>query len=804
MRFDTLEQTRIGQIRSGINLINANAGTGKTDTLARLAAEIYLYEERRLFPDVPGHVDGDRQRQILAQIMPVTFTRAAAAEFNTRILDLLQQRGIPPPLDRWGRPYALARTLDSYIYQWFRNPRVFFSWLKIDPDFQLAIKRALEHLAPAALAVLNEREGSRPYSLFCKWGWFVGDDVQDFVLDCLIRESEDLPRIAGVPPVAGWERLWLDWLGSFVPSEPAPGAPHRGASWGEGFWAGMLAPFKEHQRSMQAMEAKYREGRCAAAADLKTVQEQLHQWERIQTTKREFFSVYELARAKGYHPQRHKTGMLSTTVMRELAASDYLYSFGEFHRLALRFYSAKVLFLFLDHTDLLNAFVEIVETFPALLEQQLEYPRYGIRAKNTLFDETQDNNGFQNRILVLWQAHPGVPFCTVACGDVKQAIYGWKGASSYGFANMIARAKQRDPDRLFTLSCSFRSLPEIVEFGNAIVTTLPHYKDNVVPSTTIYTEPGKIVVLPPLPDDQAEAEMVMRQVNRILATTSDSIMVLHRNNLWQHPIHDQLRALNTPRLQFMTIHRSKGLQADHVFVLGLTAGLLPDIRSSYTQEVNLFYVACTRARKMLYLCAPYTRKAIDKATGMKYAKDVGPSVFFARLPELRLLADEAGWPTPMISMGETTTRDAVEMHLARTQAREASLRGWWQKYFPEIPVVDNPDEEPTNEAGAKPVAAEIKLLGKRTIWEDGAVRSFAEGINAKAMLASPEFRTKLYGKLRSACIKNGQVPRLGREEFIVGLKSNWIIKPTGGRIEFARPFITWAMKNGVAPERLTA
>ncbi len=73
------------------------------------------------------------------------------------------------------------------------------------------------------------------------------------------------------------------------------------------------------------------------------------------------------------------------------------------------------------------------------------------------------------------------------------------------------------------------------------------------------------------------------------------------------------------KMKFMTVHGSKGLQADHVIILNNKRGpngfpghknesllisyLLGGDNSSYEEERRLFYVALTRARKMAYLPA---------------------------------------------------------------------------------------------------------------------------------------------------------------------------------------------------------
>ncbi len=63
----------------------------------------------------------------------------------------------------------------------------------------------------------------------------------------------------------------------------------------------------------------------------------------------------------------------------------------------------------------------------------------------------------------------------------------------------------------------------------------------------------------------------------------------------------------------MTVHSSKGLEFDTVFVGGMEEGIFPHMTSisegsGYEEERRLAYVAITRARKKLYLSCAQTRK----------------------------------------------------------------------------------------------------------------------------------------------------------------------------------------------------
>ena len=60
-------------------------------------------------------------------------------------------------------------------------------------------------------------------------------------------------------------------------------------------------------------------------------------------------------------------------------------------------------------------------------------------------------------------------------------------------------------------------------------------------------------------------------------------------------------------VKFMTVHQSKGLEFDTVFVVGTSDNIMPMLKNDIEEERRIAYVAVTRAKKRLYLEHANTR-----------------------------------------------------------------------------------------------------------------------------------------------------------------------------------------------------
>lgn len=67
---------------------------------------------------------------------------------------------------------------------------------------------------------------------------------------------------------------------------------------------------------------------------------------------------------------------------------------------------------------------------------------------------------------------------------------------------------------------------------------------------------------------------------------------------------------NLPRLTLTTIHKSKGLEWDVVFIIGLNDDFFPGttLEKEEEEERRVFYVGITRAQRILSLSFIWTKK----------------------------------------------------------------------------------------------------------------------------------------------------------------------------------------------------
>ena len=245
------------------------------------------------------------------------------------------------------------------------------------------------------------------------------------------------------------------------------------------------------------------------------------------------------------------------------------------------------------------------------------------RTRHVLIDEFQDVSPMQFRLVERLLTPSTTLFCV---GDPNQSIYGFNGADPA----LLATLGTSFPDlRTIALDDNHRSTPEIVRAAAAVLPPGDRRPSTASRST------GRPPTIVACDDDQAEATMVAATIaaERRPGATWGSTAVLARTNAQLARIATACEAAGVPHrllapdvsdadtsaldvsprqrgwqedevedpdaVVLATFHRSKGLEWQRVFVIGVSDGLVPHAAATtpaaVAEEQRLLYVALTRA-----------------------------------------------------------------------------------------------------------------------------------------------------------------------------------------------------------------
>jgi hypothetical protein len=229
-------------------------------------------------------------------------------------------------------------------------------------------------------------------------------------------------------------------------------------------------------------------------------------------------------------------------------------------------------------------------------------------------DEFQDINESQ-WIMIQAMLHPGARLIVV--GDDAQNIYTWRGSNVDYILRLETTLKNLVDDQL---RINYRSSEAIIRCANSVmqfIPTLP-WKKLMQGSGLRKGQPPEVRFFWRMCD---ESSWVVKTIEEILEQNGlATIAVLSRTNMDLYRIEEELltRAIpysirETPkatspdadpieRVHLSTLHASKGLEWDYVFLLHCNDEVFP--ASKKKEEIicerRLFYVAITRARKHLF------------------------------------------------------------------------------------------------------------------------------------------------------------------------------------------------------------
>ncbi len=234
-----------------------------------------------------------------------------------------------------------------------------------------------------------------------------------------------------------------------------------------------------------------------------------------------------------------------------------------------------------------------------------------------LVDEYQDTSRARLELLQSLRGDPSS--CRLfLVGDDWQSIYRFTGSDISYFTQAgkhVGTTERTDLDRTFRLS------PDVCELSMEFIQKNPHQlRKSMEPHGSVLPRPGVSLRLHPPGGESKALRDTLHEIESE-GDRTDSILVLGRYNFLLEIWHTLLEERGCRlRNRALTVHRAKGLEADHVILFGLSSGtfgfpteieddrvlqlLLGEANPfANAEERRLFYVALTRTRSRVYLLA---------------------------------------------------------------------------------------------------------------------------------------------------------------------------------------------------------
>ncbi|MCJ8341952.1 MAG: ATP-dependent helicase [Cetobacterium sp.] len=211
-----------------------------------------------------------------------------------------------------------------------------------------------------------------------------------------------------------------------------------------------------------------------------------------------------------------------------------------------------------------------------------------------LVDEYQDTDIFQKDILKIISKNKNI----TVLGDDFQSIYKFRGAH---VENIFNFSEEFSPCKTIFLNENYRSTPEILNFTNSFS------KKNLFTQNPS----GPLPKIFKFSTNKLEVLYILKEIKNILKNhplTSFAILFRNFEYMREFLLISKIENLNLEiNKNLFTFHGAKGLEWDYVFIPTFLQGVIPNrtySKKDLDEELRLFYVACTRARKDLTINYP--------------------------------------------------------------------------------------------------------------------------------------------------------------------------------------------------------
>ena len=305
-----------------------------------------------------------------------------------------------------------------------------------------------------------------------------------------------------------------------------------------------------------------------------------------------------------------------------------------------------------------------IDEYPYRLVKWLETERgskWAQRFRTIIIDEFQDINDIQWQLIMKFY-HKWATMTIV--GDDAQNIYTWRGSS----VDFILKFHEKIPKVVdYQLCMNYRSTEAIVKVANSTMRFIPTlaFKEKMVANARGGRKPEVHFFF----RASDEYDWIVNSLERLLKQFSGSgkpnftYAVISRYNHDLFKIEERLHLKHIPynlctnydperskehlkKITLTTIHASKGLEWDIVFLMNLNDDMFPSRKGDdeIICERRLFYVAITRARKGLYMTYSRQERSLSR-----FVREIPrPFLKYFNISSFKLSTNEAA--TSMMSL----------------------------------------------------------------------------------------------------------------------------------------------------------
>ncbi len=272
----------------------------------------------------------------------------------------------------------------------------------------------------------------------------------------------------------------------------------------------------------------------------------------------------------------------------------------------------------IDFNDMINKSTEIIKL--GFIPENYKY---------IIIDEYQDISVSRFKLIKAIQNQLNSK--VICVGDDWQSIYRFSGSDIDLFSNF---EKYFGPSKFLKIEKTYRNSQELIDIASTFVTQNPNQLKKDLKSDKHIQNPLRMISYSqdiPQAVENAIKDILIEfsEASDILLlgrTKYDIYKILENNDIFE--FNEEIsqvtyKKLPNLKISFLTVHKSKGLEADNVILLNMENSLLgfPNRISSdpvlslvlankeeylYAEERRLFYVAITRTKNRTYLIAPET------------------------------------------------------------------------------------------------------------------------------------------------------------------------------------------------------